>query len=378
MGKGTEQMRRGGVKRFVKKELCCGCGACENICPTEALHMVRDREGFLYPKVDRSRCVHCSRCKEVCPIQKNLPIKSESQYFGVQAKREAIRYASSSGGFFSVLAEYVLRLHGVVYGAGYDKNMHVRHREITKLSQLGRIQKTKYVQSSMKGIYHNIEKYLKEKRWVLFCGTPCQAHALKLFLHGSCDKLILVDLVCYGVPSPGIWARYVKYLERRHKGKMRDFLFRDKRGRDNGHTCSYVINDREYAGSIYKDLYCALYFSNYILRPSCHKCKFCTVERSSDFTIGDFWGIERIRADVDDGMGTSLVIVHTDKAKEIWKRIKKDVDWFICEKQDILQPRLLTPTVAAKQRRLFMIGYSILPFSLTMKLVDRGRKSGKA
>ena len=114
LGKGTEQMRRGGVKRFVKKELCCGCGACENICLTEALHMVRDREGFLYPKVDRSRCVHCSRCKEVCPIQKNLPINSESQYFGVQAKREAIRYASSSGGFFSVLAEYVLRLHGVV------------------------------------------------------------------------------------------------------------------------------------------------------------------------------------------------------------------------------------------------------------------------
>ncbi len=366
------------MKRPLQKELCCGCGACEDICPTEAIHMVRDREGFEYPKVNGSRCVDCGRCKAVCPIQNDIQLpRGERLYLGVQAKREEIRYASSSGGFFSVLAEYVLRLHGVVYGAGYDGDMQVVHQEVTELSQLGRIKKTKYVQSRMEGIYRSIEKYLKEKRWVLFCGTPCQTQALQLFLHGSCDKLILADLVCYGAPSPGVWARYVKYLERRHKGKMRDFLFRDKRNRDHGHTCSYVIHDREYVRPMYKDPYCSLYFGNYILRPSCHHCKFCMVNRSSDFTMGDFWGVERIRADVDDGMGISLVIVHTDKAKKIWEKIKKEADWFACGKQDILQPRLRTPTAVAQKRKQFMIAYNILPFSLVMKLVERHRRSGK-
>ena len=203
---------------------------------------------------------------------------------------------------------------------------------------------------------------------MLFCGTPCQSQALRLFLGQEYDTLIVVDLVCYGVPSPGIWENYVKYLEYRHHGKMTEFSFRDKRAQDYGHTCAYVINGEEYAGSLFQDRFCRMYFKNYILRPSCHSCKFCTVDRSSDFTIGDFWGIEKVKPEIDDGMGTSLVILHTEKAREIWEAVRDETFWFCCEEKDVLQPRLTEPTEAAKSRGFFMAFYRMLPFSLLLGL----------
>lgn len=363
-------------KLYIKKEECCGCGACVDICRKDAVRMVVDREGFRYPKIDRNLCVDCGLCEKVCPIKKRDLKKDVSrQYFAVQAKNEDIRYASSSGGMFPVLAEYVFRRQGVVYGAAYGKNMRVVHREVSGREELDAVKRTKYVQSSMKGIYRRIKARLLEERWVLFCGTPCQAQGLRNYLDKEYPKLIIADLVCYGVPSPGIWGAYVKYLEKKHGGKMTDFSFRDKRARDSGHTRSYVIDGKEYSGSLYGDEYCRMYFTNHILRPSCHVCKFCGVERNSDMTIGDFWGIEKVRPKMDDGMGTSLVILHTDKAREIWDEVKEEVACFACEEGDVLQPRLTCPTEAAKSRGFFMAFCGILPFSsfrILHKALDAG------
>lgn len=362
-------MKRVEKELYARKEECCGCGACSDACQAHAIRMVRDKEGFDYPYVDNSICVHCGRCEKVCPIKNSSSEKCSNQYLGAQAKDEKIRYSGSSGGVFSVLAEYVLERKGVVYGAGYNAHMEVIHQEADHLGQLERIKRTKYVQSSMQNIFPAVKQCLEEDRWVLFCGTPCQAQALKLFLGQEYDKLIVADLVCYGVPSPGIWRDYVRYLEKKYQGKMMEFSFRDKRNRDHGHTCSYVINDVEYVESIYDDPYCRMYFHNYILRPSCYQCKFCTVERSSDLTIGDFWGIENCRPDIDDGMGTSMMILHTDKARTIWDRVQGDMRWFECEKEDLLQPRLTKPVGMAKGRGLRILLYRKLPFSLFIRLM---------
>lgn len=362
-----------------RKEMCCGCGACADACHACAIKMIEDHEGFFYPQVDREKCTNCGRCRQVCPVNKqdfaknsdrDVEVQKEpsNQYFGVQAKESEIRYSSSSGGIFPLLAHYVLTRQGVVYGAGYDGNMKVVHQEVHSLEELVQIKRTKYVQSSLNGIYKRIEWQLKQGQWVLFCGTPCQAEALRLFLGSAYERLLLMDLVCYGVPSPGLWQDYVKYLEHRHGGMMTDFSFRDKRNKDNGHMRSFLIDDTEYVESLYSDLYCKLYFGNYILRPACHACQFCTTRRNSDLTIGDFWGIEHVRSDVDDGMGTSLVILHTAKVKKIWEEIKTHTDWFACEKEQALQPRLQSPTEAAKGRRLFMAAYRALPFSFLIKL----------
>lgn len=317
--------------------------------------MVQDREGFYYPKIDKVVCTECGRCRKVCPLKDRATKEHDNLYFGAQALEDKIRHSSSSGGVFSILAQYVIRRQGIVYGASYDGNMNVIHQGAENSEQLEKIKKTKYVQSDTRGIYSSIEKNLKENRWVLFCGTPCQVQALRLFLNKDYERLILVDLVCYGVPSPGVWKAYVKYLEKKHGGKMTDFSFRDKRNADNGHMRSYKIDGREYVDSIYEDIYCRMYFKNSNLRPSCYKCKFCAVNRESDFTIGDFWGIEKVKPEVDDGMGTSLVIVHSEHAKKIWDEIKTEVAWFECEEGDILQPRLLKPTSMANRRKRYML-----------------------
>ena len=355
-----------------KKENCCGCQACTDVCPVNAIHMCVDEEGFWYPQIDKAKCTKCGLCESVCPLKGSRRDKEEL-YFGVQAKDDAIRYASSSGGMFPLLAHTVLKKQGVVYGAGYDGSMEVLHKRAEDMEQLEAIKRTKYVQSNLNGIYREIQEELKRDRWVLFCGTPCQAEALRLFLDGKDDKLLLVDLVCYGVGSPGIWKDYVTYLEHRYRGKLKKFSFRDKRNRNHGQTRSLVIGDREIVGVLYRDAYCRMYFRNYSIRPSCHHCKFCRTSRNSDFTIGDFWGVERVRPDYDDGMGTSLVIAHTEKAKNFWKEIEKDVRWFACEKEDVLQPRLREPTKAAKHRKMFMELYRKLPFSMLVKLAGSWR-----
>ncbi len=356
------------MELYSDKENCCGCGACADVCPAGAVRMVSDGEGFRYPKIDQSKCVNCGRCERVCPMKKASAGTGENLYFGVQAKDDALRHASSSGGMFPVLAEYIFRQGGIVCGAAFGDEMRVVHREAGTKEELESLKKTKYVQSNMEGMYRRIDGYLKEGRWVLFCGTPCQVRALKLFLNKEYPRLLLAALICYGVPSPGIWDSYVKYLERKHGGKMTDFSFRDKRNRDNGHVCAYTIDGKEHADKLEKDLYCQMYFRNDTLRPSCHACGYCTTDRDCDFTIGDFWGVEKIRPEADDGMGTSLVILHTEKAGKVWEEIKGELFQFPCEREEILQPRLTAPTTRAKGRGIYMALYKLLPASVFFTL----------
>lgn len=355
----------------VEKEACCGCQACRDICPVQAVHMYLDSEGFWYPVRDEERCIHCMACKRVCPMEHADEKIRERIYVGVQAKKDSVRFDSSSGGMFSVLADFVLKRQGVVYGAGFNHEMLVVHKAVYDKNSLRDILKAKYVQSDMSGIYREVQEHLRMGKWVLFCGTPCQAQAMRLFLGEDFPRLILADLICYGAASPGIWKAYADYLEHRNNGKLESFSFRDKRNRDSGRSCSYVINGKEKTEKMNKNLYCKLYFGNYLLRHTCHTCRFSTVERDSDFTLGDFWGIEKKKPEWNDGMGTSLVMIHTKKAEEIWRSVREDVRWFVCEKEEILQPRLVGPTKQAKYRKLFMKAYQTLPFGLLAKIGDR-------
>lgn len=358
------------MKLYDRKEECCGCGACAAVCRRHAITMRQDREGFYYPAVNEKICVNCGECFRACPLKNETKNSANIGYYGARNTEEAVRERSSSGGIFSVFANYVLEKNGAVFAAGYDSKMRVVHMEVRKPEELDKVRRTKYVQSDMGTIYQQISDRLQEGMWVLFVGTPCQTEALRRYLKKDFQILITVSLICYGAASPGIWQRYIRYLSRKYKSPVREYNFRDKRNRDNGHTVSWKNGKGERAYSLYDDLYCRMYFRNLIIRPSCHRCPFCTTERSSDFTIGDFWGIENIRPNEADGMGNSLVIIHSQKAEMFWEDVKERCRSFKCSREDILQPRLLKPTECSDRRKIFMRFYRFVPFSVISFLFE--------
>lgn len=355
---------------FSKKLQCCGCMACADACPKDAIIIETDSEGFKYPKVKQKLCTNCGRCKAVCPLTSGTSGERPRRYFAAQAKDTALRETSTSGAVFPVLASEVLERGGIVYGAGFDGSMHVVHQRVAGSGELERITKTKYVQSETAGIFRQVQQDLQMGKQVLFVGTPCQAEALRRFLQKEYANLLSVDLICNGVASPGIWARYTAYLEKKYHGELTAFQFRDKRGRDNGHTVSYKVGDREYAEKYDGSLFASMYASNCMLRPSCHVCPFATVKRSSDVTIGDFWGIEKIAPKMEDGMGTSLVMLRSEQGAALWESIQERFNNIECGHGEVLQPRLVSPTPPSSKRRLFFALHRILSFETFVLIKD--------
>lgn len=356
------------MKLFSEKSHCCGCMACADICPKQAVTIQPDGEGFSYPTVQENLCINCNLCTAVCPMPQRGPKGQSLQYFAAQAKDPTLRDISTSGAVFPILAEYVLEAGGVVYGAAFDGSMRLVHQRVNHRNELCRLMRSKYIQSDTVGVFRSVKADLCSGKQVLFIGTPCQAEALRRFLGRKYPNLLLVDLICYGVPSPGVWKKYVEYLEKKHGGRLTEFYFRDKRFCNDGHTISYKINDKEHLEEYSQNPYTSMYFSDCILRPSCHNCRFTTLERSSDMTIGDFWGIGKKAPQMDDGMGTSLIILHSDRGREVWEKIQDKFCSMACSEGEILQPRLVSPTQSSRRRRLFWALYHKLPFTVVIKL----------
>lgn len=350
---------------------CCGCGVCALACPHGAVVMTPDSEGFAYARVDRARCTGCGLCQAVCPMGEQPAPGCENRFFAAQAKDDALRFSSSSGGVFPVLAREVLARGGVVFGAAIGPDGAVRHREVQGLEGLAALQKTKYVQSSLDGCVEAAKRYADSGRLVLFTGTPCQCDAVRRYVGGS-ENLILADLVCYGVPSPLVWEKYIKELEKTYRGRFSGFSFRDKRAKDNGHTVAAYIDGQETAWPMGHDPFCRAFSRSHSLRPSCYECRFCTPDRESDLTMGDFWGIEKVYPEMDDGMGTSLVIIHSGKGAALWEAVQGQLRCAECQREDTLQPRLRTPTLhPGISRAWFWRLCRVLPLRITEKILRK-------
>ena len=195
---------------IIDKKNCCGCSACAQICPRKCILMQEDDEGFLYPKVDKKSCIDCHLCERVCPVLNQSKPKKPLKVYASINKDENIRLCSSSGGIFTALAEKVIAEGGVVFGARFDDKWEVVHDYVETKEDLSKFRGSKYVQSRIENCYKEAEVFLKAGRIVLFSGTPCQIAGLILFLKKSYNNLLTVDFVCHGVPSPGVWRRYLK------------------------------------------------------------------------------------------------------------------------------------------------------------------------
>lgn len=323
------------------KTKCCGCAACEQRCPKKCIDMKEDEQGFLYPVIDTETCIDCGVCEKVCPILNPSVSKEPLQVLAAKNRNEGQRLRSSSGGTFILLAEHIIEQGGVVFGAKFNQNWEVEHCYAETIEELEPLMRSKYVQSNIGNTYNEAEQFLKQGRQVIFVGTSCQIAGLKRFLRKEYDNLLAVDFICHGVPSPGIWRRYLEETKSSQSySVITGINFREKQNGGYGwKKYGFVIcskpsltgNNNQIVNSdiAYNNIFMRGFLSNLYLRPSCYKCMAKNGASGSDLTIADFWGIQNYHPEFDDDKGVSLIFTHTDKGKNCITNLSSQVELIV-------------------------------------------------
>lgn len=304
---------------------CCGCNACVQLCPKDCITFEYDKEGFLYPYVNADLCIDCGLCTKRCPITSDVQRgKNPGVYAAKYIDRDAV-FNSTSGGIFIPLALNILDNGGVVFGCAYDENLVAKHIAVESKDELYRLQSSKYVQSDTRGIYTLVKKELENGREVLFSGTGCQAAGLKSFLNKDYPNLLIIDIVCHGVPSPKLFEKYVDFMGKKLGGKLTEYNFRSKEKR--GWDLYYKASSNKKSKSDYGffDAYYNAFLNCKTYRESCYNCKFANSERAGDITLADYWGIQKMHPEFFDNNGVSLVLVNSERGRKAWDEIGESV-----------------------------------------------------
>lgn len=298
-------------------DACYGCGACFNICPTEAIRMEDNAEGFLEPIINEVKCISCGKCKKVCPaINYEYPNEANPDIFAFSAE-EKVLYNSSSGGIFSFLAEHILRMGGYVVGAAYDSGFYVNHVMIHSLEELDRVRRSKYLQSFTGDTYKKTKILLEKGEIVLYSGCPCQIAGLLRFLGKDYDNLYTVDLLCHGVPSPELFQEHLNNSFG-GKEKIEDVEFRDREGWNS--LFKVKLKNGEVKTSYNsRSVYMQSFLQNINLRASCFKCQYSRVPRQGDVTIGDLWAAGILNLSFEYRKGVSIVLINNEKGRKLFK-----------------------------------------------------------
>ncbi len=308
-----------------KAENCTGCMSCFNICPRNAICERQNERGFYVPFINEESCVNCGLCQKVCPVNHPPQISVTPEVFACWNKDRNVRRYSASGGMFTLFAEAVLKKNGVIFGAVYDTETGVvQHRMAETPEELRAMSGSKYVQSHIGNTYREVKKEIETGRMVLFSGTPCQCAGLGNFLGSQPENLYLVDFVCHGVPSPTVLKTYLLAMEQ--NDRIQNISFREKN--PSWETFSMKLtfeSGKEYISDMYTDPYLRLFLGDYDLNSCCYNCRYASLSRGTDITLGDFWGYisEKYRF-FDDNKGISLVMVNSSKGKSLFEKIKTE------------------------------------------------------
>ena len=332
--------------KIVANKKCIGCNVCSSVCPNHCISMREAKDGFEYPIIDKRECLNCKACINTCPVVNATEQKNSlSLSYAAYSKDEAIRMQSSSGGLFYCLAEKIIELGGVVFGATFDRDNRLVHRSCDHIDGLKSFCGSKYVQSHIGDCYYEAEKYLKDSRTVYYSGTPCQISALKHYLRKPYDNLITQDIICHGVPSPLVLKKYLNKRQSEVDSRTEMINFRNK---DSGwEKYSITIgfeDDSTYQCEYSRDAYMLAFLKNLSLRESCYHCSFRSKKRESDITLGDFWGINNILPQMNDDKGTSFIIINSEIGKKLFDLIDDNI---IFQSVDLDEALAANPSMTA-------------------------------
>lgn len=351
---------------IAEKNKCCGCHACYNSCPKHCITMKEDEEGFLYPSISRESCIECGICEKVCPVLdeeiRPIPIGA----YAAQSKDGDLLFNSSSGGIFSVLALNVIEKGGVVFGAAFSLDYkEVYHIAIDNSTELAKLRTSKYVQSRIGESYQAVRNLLDDGKEVLFSGVPCQISGLKKYLKKEYENLTCIDVICHGVPSPELWKRYLINLEQTYQGIITDVNFRQKKHDWKNFGTSKVSDGTEIYASKNTDSYMQMFLRNYSLRPSCYSCQTKLVGSNADITLGDFWGIENVVPNMNDGRGTSAVVINSAKGHRLFQESIAGLETKKVAYDDVKEYNspIYKSVVKPKERDLFFADMNKLTFA---------------
>ena len=315
-------MMKNTVENLVPYKDCTGCGSCKNTCPKEAIELIKDNEGFYKYKVNSSKCIDCGLCVSHCPVVEPVyKNNAEPQCYAVWAPDD-IRMESSSGGVFSLLADYIAEEKGYVAGVVYDDSFQPKHILSNQKEDFLKMRGSKYMQSDTQNVFQKIKEVLETQKHtkVLFTGMPCQVAGLNKFLGKDYDNLYTVELICHGITSKKV---FDKYVEKVFQGKQLTEIEFKKKTPWGWHA---GINAKFEDGTSYrqpaeKDLYFQDYLKNISKSQTCENCKFNRLPRQADLTIGDFWRISNFKPEWNDNKGTSVVLVNTPKGESLYQGI---------------------------------------------------------
>ena len=324
---------------IINKTDCTGCMACMNICPKRAIYIDEDSAGFKYPKINSNLCIKCGLCKKVCPvINKAQDNTYKVKAYACKNKDLDSRLRSSSGGIFILLAKWIIKNNGVVFGARFNNNLEVIHDYAEKEQDINLFMGSKYIQSNINNSYKKVKDFLIDKRMVLFTGTPCQIEGLLQYLGKEYENLYTQDIICHGVPSPKLWNKYLEYKKNKNGETPVKVNFRRKDILGwNNYQVQYVYSNKEENIHHNDDIYMNIFLENLALRNSCYKCKFKKLKRKSDITIADFWGIDKTNLDINDEKGVSAVLINSKKGEKLFNNVKENIEYYDADINDIIK-----------------------------------------